>query len=248
MNDFRYSINRYLKFSWQFGVALILVFGVSRFFIVLEANKTGNYNFTSIIFLVMWLTPFILLNKQGKKLIGIKKPGNYTWLFYSFLMGMVACTIVYLIGQSLYGSSISNWFEYISNSYTVPIEELQGRTKITYFLILAVVGMTFSPIGEELLYRGLIHQSFVHRFGETTASNIDSLAFAIVHLAHFGIIYIVGNWEILYIPALLWMILMFLVSKLFFICKSKSDSIYGAILCHSGFNFAMTYFIFYHIL
>lgn len=248
MNDFRYNLNSYLKFSWKFGIALILVFGVPRFFFVLEASKTGNYNFTSIVFLLMGLLPFILLNKQGKKLIGIKKPGNSTWLFYSFLIGIAACTFVYLIGQWLYGSSISNWFEYISNSYTIPTEELQGKSRNIYFLIFAIIGMTFSPIGEELLYRGLIHQSFVPRFGESTASTIDSLAFAIVHLAHFGIIYIAGTWEILYIPALIWMILMFLASKLFFICKSKSDSIYGAILCHAGFNFAMTYFIFYHIL
>ena len=61
MNDFRYSLNSYLKFSWQFEIALILVFGASRFFHVLEANKTGDNNLTSLVFLVMWLTPFMTL-------------------------------------------------------------------------------------------------------------------------------------------------------------------------------------------
>ena len=117
-----------------------------------------------------------------------------------------------------------------------------------YFAIFAIIGMTFSPIGEELLYRGLIHQSFVPKFGNNKASILDSLAFAVVHLAHFGIIYTNGNWKFLIIPAILWITLMFLTSRLFYYCKIKTDSIYGAIIGHAGFNLAMTYFIFYHIL
>lgn len=145
--------------------------------------------------------------------------------------------------------SISNWFVYISNSYgAIPIEELKGNNKHLYFVIFALIGMTFSPIGEELLYRGLIHQSFVSRYGNNKASIIDSLAFTIVHLAHFGIIYVNGTWEFLFIPAFLWLLLMFLTSRMFFYCKSKSESIYGAILSHAGFNLAMTFFIFYYIL
>ena len=237
-----------LKFNWQFGLALILLFGIPRFFVVLNANKTGNYNFTSIIFMVMWITPFLLLNKKGKKVIGIQKPKRKRWLAYSFLLGFISCAIIFLIGKFLYQNSIENWFVYISNSYkSIPLDELNGINKINYFFMFALTAMTFSPIGEELLYRGLIHESFVSKFGNLKASIIDSLAFAIVHLAHFGIIYSNSNWRFLFIPAILWMTLMFLTSRLFFYCRQKTKSIYGAIFGHAGFNFAMTYFIFYHI-
>jgi membrane protease YdiL (CAAX protease family) len=84
--------------------------------------------------------------------------------------------------------------------------------------------------------------------GNNKASIVDSMAFAVVHLAHFGIIYSSGTLELVLMPAILWMVLMFLSSRLFFYCKSKTKSIYGAIISHAGFNFAMTYFIFYHIL
>jgi hypothetical protein len=107
--------------------------------------------------------------------------------------------------------------------------------------------MTFSPFGEELMYRGLIHQSFVSKLGNNKASIIDSLAFAVVHLAHFGFVYSSLHWNFLFVPAILWVTFMFLTSRMFFYCKTKSQSIYGAIICHAGFNFAMTYFIFYHI-
>jgi uncharacterized protein len=238
-----------LNFNWQFGLTLILLFGIPRFLLVLEANRTGNYSFTSIIFVLMWLTPFLLLKKEGRIIIGLKRPRSIKWLFYSFLMGISACILIFFLGKYLYQSTIENWFVYISNSYgSIPADGLKGGNKLIYFIIFAVIGMTFSPIGEELLYRGLIHQSFVPKIGGNKASILDSLAFAIVHLAHFGLVYVGGSWKVLFFPAVLWMILMFLASRLFFYCKSKTESIYGAIICHAGFNFAMTYFIFYHIL
>jgi len=245
-NLFRFNV---IKFNWQFGLTLILLFGIPRIILVLEANRTGNYNFTSLIFVVMWLTPFLVLKKDGRNLMGIKKPLRKQWLLYSFLLGIAMCVVVFFLGEYLYQQSTENWFVYISNSYGgIPSDGFTGKVKLIYFALFAIIGMTFSPIGEELLYRGLIHQSFVSRFGEKWASVIDSLAFALVHLAHFGIVFVNGAWQLYGVPALLWMILMFLTSRLFFLCKSKSDSIYGAVLGHAGFNLAMTYFIFYHIL
>ena len=105
--------------------------------------------------------------------------------------------------------------------------------------------MIFSPIGEEFLYRGIIHGSFVPKFGEMKASVFDSLAFAFTHIAHFGIIYTLGAWQFLPVPALLWVASMFLVSQVFFRCKLFCDSIWGAVAAHSGFNFVMMYGIFY---
>ena len=108
--------------------------------------------------------------------------------------------------------------------------------------------MTFSPIGEELFYRGVVHACFATNNGEQKASIYDSLAFGLTHLAHFGIVYIAGAWSFLFIPALLWVIGMFFASRLFFVCKQKTQSILGAMICHAGFNITMIYFIFYHIL
>lgn len=106
--------------------------------------------------------------------------------------------------------------------------------------------MIFSPIGEEFLYRGVIHGSFVEKSGEFKASIYDSLAFALTHLAHFGIIYDGEAWQFLLAPSILWVLSMFLVSQLFFRCKMMSQSIFGAVLSHSGYNLAMMYLIFYY--
>lgn len=239
----------FLKFNWQLGLGLILLFSIPRFLLVLEANKTANYSFTSLIFVGMCLTPFILLTKAGRREISIKKPKSLSWLLNSFFIGCLAGVLLFLLGNFLYQDTLENWFVYISNSYkSIPVTELKGENNLMYFVMFAFIGMTFSPIGEELLYRGLIHQSFVGKFGNNKASVIDSLAFAIVHLAHFGVVYINGEWKFFWVAAIIWMILMFFSSRLFYYCRIRSGSIYGAISCHAGFNLAMTYFIFYHIL
>lgn len=238
---------RWFRFDWKFGLALILLFGVPRFFLVLSSNITGNYSLVSIIFLLMWIAPFVFLTKAGRMGIGIRLPRHYGWLLLAFAFGTLTCALIFLIGISLFGTSINNWFVYISQSYQLP-ETLSAADKRIYFLIFAAIGVTFSPIGEELLYRGLIHQSFVARFGEMRASIFDSLAFGATHLAHFGIVYAADQWRLLLFPALLWMLLMFLTGIVFFICKKKTGSILGAIISHTGFNLAMTYFIFYHLL
>jgi len=239
---------RLFRFDWKFGTALILIFGIPRFILVLFANTTGNYSSVPALFLLMWIAPFILLTKKGRKAIGMRSPRNYTWLFYAFIIGALVCTAVFLIGVLLYEKSLGNWYVYIAQSYQLPAGELRPTDKRIYFIIFAIIGMTFSPIGEELLYRGLIHQSFVSRFGETRASIFDSLAFGVTHLAHFGIVYANGMWQFLPLPALLWVIFMFLTGLTFSFCKAKTGSILGAIVSHAGFNLAMTYFIFYHLL
>jgi membrane protease YdiL (CAAX protease family) len=108
--------------------------------------------------------------------------------------------------------------------------------------------MIFSPIGEELFYRGLVHGSFQVDIGDNRASYVDSLAFAVTHLAHFGIVYVNNQWDFLIIPSILWIFFMFITSRVFYFCKNMTGSILGAIISHAAFNLTMIYLIFYHIL
>ncbi|NNL15958.1 MAG: CPBP family intramembrane metalloprotease [Flavobacteriaceae bacterium] len=191
--------------------------------------------------------PFILLARKGRNFIGIKKPQSYKWLFYSFLLGIASCIVVFTIAQFTFGDSINNWFVYISQSFGAARNGLTPDNKIFIFLVFAIISMIFSPFGEEFLYRGVIHKSFASKFGENKASVIDSSAFALTHLAHFGIVYINNSWKLLFVPALLWVIIIYFTGRLFHFCKVKTSSVFGAVFCHAGFNLTMIYFIFYHI-
>ncbi|MEX0287981.1 MAG: CPBP family intramembrane glutamate endopeptidase, partial [Flavobacteriaceae bacterium] len=64
-------------------------------------------------------------------------------------------------------------------------------------------------------------------------------------IAHFGILFLNNTWSFYLVPTIIWVAGMFLVSLIFFKMKKLSNSIWGAVLCHAGFNLGMIYSIFY---
>jgi len=156
--------------------------------------------------------------------------------------------VVYAAATALWGRTVANPFVYIAGSYTNVPDSLSDEARLIYFLIYAVIGILFSPIGEELLYRGIAHESIASRLGNGGAALVDAGAFALTHLAHFGIVYVAGAWTFLPLPALLWVSAMFLSSLVFYTFRVLTGSIVGAIVAHAAFNLAMTYAIFYSVL
>lgn len=229
------------------GWVLILLWGIPRFAIVLGAARTGNYQWVSLIFVSMWLTPWLFFTREGRRDMGWRRPRHWGWLLSALPLGALACGLMYGIAQGLYGDGIRNWFVYISRSYSNLPDPLTGSDKLIYFAIYAGISMVFSPIGEEFFYRGVVHLCFAEAYNERTAALVDSAAFSITHLAHFGVVYHLGQWKLLPIPALLWMGLLFALCLLFSWARRRTGSILGAVLAHAGFNVAMIYAIFYGI-
>ena len=236
--------NKIFNFNWKFGVFLILIVCIPRFILVLNANASGNYSNIGLIMAISAFAPFIFLNKYGLKEIGLTKPKKYNWLLIAFVAGLIVSVLLYFLGHSLYGNSYENWYQYIGKSYHIPTG-ISQHNKAILFTIMALTGMTFSPIGEELFFRGIVHASFAKSIGERKASIVDSSAFAVTHISHFGLVFINKQWSFFTVPALIWVLSMFSVSVLFFVCKRYSGSILGAIICHAAFNLGMIYCIFY---
>lgn len=237
-----------LRPGWRSGLALVLLWSIPRFWLVLWASRTGSYQYVSLLFLSMWAAPYLLLSREGRKAMGICRPRRYGWLLAGLAAGLAYCGLMFALSYGVYGLTERNWLYYISGTYSNLPPEMNADTRLAFFLIFAAIGMTFSPIGEELFYRGLIHENFRASFGQRLASVLDSLAFALVHLAHFGIVYVSGSWKFLAGPALLWAAALFGLCLSFSCFRQRSGSILGAILAHAGFNLGMNYFIFYHIL
>lgn len=243
-NELKPFWNRFFNFNWKFGLFLILIICIPRFILVLHANASGNYSYIGLIMVISAIAPFIFLTEYGRKKIGITKPEKYNWLLIAFVSGLIVSILLYFLGQSLYGKSYENWYNYIGKSYKIPTA-INKDDKAILFTIMALTGMTFSPIGEELFFRGIVHSSFAKSIGDKKASIADGSAFAVTHISHFGLVFIKKQWNFFPIPTFIWVVSMFLVSVLFFTFKKYSGSILGAILCHSAFNVGMIYCIFY---
>ena len=243
-NELRLVWTRFFNFNWKFGLFLILIVCIPRFLLTLNANKTGDYSIIGLIMILSALTPFIFLTKSGRKSIGITKPKNHGWLLIAFIAGLIFSFILYYLGQNLYGNSYPNWYHYIGTSYNIPTE-INHNQKAFLFVIMAMTGMIFSPIGEEFFFRGIIQSAFSESIGEEVSSVVSSSAFAVTHIAHFGLVYINGQWDFLPIPTFIWVAGMFILSMAFILFKISSGSVLGAMICQSAFNLAMIYSIFY---
>lgn len=235
---------RYFSFNWKFGLFLILLVCIPRFVLVLQANASGSYGAIGLIMLLSALAPFIFLTRSGRREIGMVGTPKYRVLLLAFVCGLIASLALYFLGKVLFGQTDQNWYRYIGRSYKIPAL-ISEKDKMILFSVMALTGMTFSPIGEELFFRGMVHNSFAHSFGERKASMADASAFALTHISHFGFVYLNGKWDFFILPTLLWVISMFLVSLLFFRFRQMAGSILGAIICHAAFNLGMIASIFY---
>ena len=243
-NELRPFWRRFFVFNWKFGLFLILIICIPRFILVLNANASGNYSSIGLIMTISAIAPFIFLRKPGLKKIGITKPHKYNRLLIAFVSGLIASIALYFLGEGLYGKSYENWYTYIGKSYNIP-KGIKVNDKTILFSIMTFTGMTFSPVGEELFFRGIVHSSFEKSIGEKKASIVDSSAFALTHISHFGLVFINNRWNFFTTPTIIWVASMFLVSLMFFAFRKYSGSILGAIICHSAFNSGMIYCIFY---
>ena len=177
-NELRPFWNRLFNFDWKFGLFLILIICIPRFILVLNANSSGNYGYIGLIMAISAAAPFLFLSKFGQGKVGITKPKNYSWLIIAFGAGLTASILLYFLGQFLYGTSYENWYTYIGKSYKIP-NGINLHDKAILFSIMTLTGMTFSPIGEELFFRGIVHTSFAKSIGDKKASIVDSSAFEI---------------------------------------------------------------------
>ena len=239
--------SRYFNLDWKLGVFIFLLFVAIRYWLVFGiVMHGGGGNSLFLLFLSMWFVPFILFTRRGRNQIGIRKPNAWIKLFYAFVIGILFCGLSFFVTYLIYGLSLDNSFVYMSRIFGIDSAIIEAY-RYQIFMMSLLFGMTFSPIGEEFLFRGVIHSCFVSRFGQNRASLLDSLAFAIAHLPHFGILYIAGTWSIPFFPTLLWMFSLFILSRILFYLNTKSKSIWSSVFAHAGYNAMMMYINFFII-
>ncbi|SHL55971.1 CPBP family intramembrane glutamic endopeptidase [Hymenobacter psychrotolerans] len=238
------------RFNWKTGAWLLALFSIARFALVLHANVTRSYQVVALIFVAMIVLPFLVLKRAGRRKIGLVWPRRWGSVLLGGTSGVLSCTALFYLTTSFFGLGERNSLAYISRTYGNIAQVLTDQNRLTYFLIFTIPSLLFSPIGEEIFYRGLVHECFAGSLGNRKATLIDSAAFALVHVAHFGLIYAGpgAGWRFLAGPALLWVAFLFGACLLFSVARRKSGSVWGAVAAHALFNLTMNYFIFYHLL
>src|SRR3954451_16944020 len=113
----RRPFRRAIGFDIRTAVALLLVFGVVRVALVLQANVTGSYQAVSFVFVAMAVLPWVVLTRIGRRRVGIVQPDRWRWILPAGLAGASCCLITFALVTLIWGDSVSNPFVYIARSY-----------------------------------------------------------------------------------------------------------------------------------
>ncbi len=228
---------------WKLGATTAFAVSIVLAIIFASMRAYGTLGPISLRFLLplgfvlMAITPWILLTREGRRDIGFKKPLSASIYFKSVLFGILAASVCFIVGLALFGKGVDNWFVSVARSFSqtanpkLPVFQL--------YLMFTVTSMLFSPFGEEIFFRGLLQRTLEDRFSARTSTWVECLAFGFVHLCHHGLVIGAAGLTLLPHSAPIWFVLMVSVAHLFAWLRKRSESLYPAIAAHSAFNFAM---------
>ncbi len=195
-------------------------------------------------FIAMALTPYLFFRKEGRRRAGLRWPRRPLWIVYGMLLGAVGAGFCYWLGVTLFGQTVDNWFVSVRRSFPVT-PEMEAMSRMQLFWIISVPSMIFSPLGEELFFRGFLQQAVEERWNYRTGVVVDAGLFAAIHLFHHGILRIDGQLQLLPVSGAIWMLLIFGTGVLFAFLRRATGSLVAPVLSHAVFNLAMTYTIFF---
>ncbi len=194
-------------------------------------------------FVLMMLLPWVLLTRDGRRKIGLKRPNTRSSYLLGIGMGAGSAFLCFLFGYLLFGTAPDNWFVNIGNTFKASMD-----TSAMSFWMLTLVFTTpallLSPIGEEIFYRGLAQDTLEQKFSVRMSTVMECSLFALVHQVHHGIIKTAAGLTYLPLSGALWFIQMFFVAWMFAWLRKRSGSIFVSILAHMMFNLTMNTTIF----
>ena len=120
----------------------------------------------------------------------------------------------------------------------------------TAFAVIALLTISFTPVGEEFLFRGLIQQSFTLRWNAVIATLVNGFAYGLIHLLHVhGLWHNVSGFHLRLVSGALMVLLLAGLGAIFTLCRLwELGSLWCAVVAHAACNLAMISAIFLHFL
>ncbi len=232
---------RWLPWPWAVALAVGLVLAGMRVLGVL-----GPVQWRWLLplgFVVMAVLPWLLMTAPGRRSIGLCRATDRR--FYALALG-AGCATALVCGQlglAVFGMGADNWFVSIATSYRNTLDT-RGLALWQLHLFFTLPACLFSPVGEEIFFRGLLHGALQERFGARAAAVSEAGLFGLVHVCHHGLWLAATGWAFRPVSGVLWMLLMFGTALVFSALRQRSGSLGPAIVAHAMFNATMNTFIF----
>jgi len=195
-------------------------------------------------FVLMALSPWVLMHGPGRRAIGLRRPASaLAWTHLGAMgLGGAAALACVVIGLVLFGTGSDNWFVSIAANFARSVN--LGLPVWQLALMFTITAMSFSPIGEEIFFRGLLQHALAQRFTARVGTGVECIGFGLVHLCHHGVVMGASGLAMQPRSAPIWFGLMVAVAGLFAWLRERSGSLYPAIAAHAAYNLVMSICIF----
>jgi len=229
------------KHAWFAAVVYAMVFAGMR---VIGTLGPANLRWVMPLgFVLMAVLPFMLLRAPARRDMGLKLAGGPRDYGLAIVAGAGAALACFVLGKALFDASPDNWFMSIAGSYRRNMDTA-GWDLVRLHLVFTIPAIVFSPIGEEIFFRGYLQYMLEQRFSARASTTGECAAFAVVHLCHHGLFVAATGIGFRPLSGLLWMLLMFGTALMFAWLRKRTGSLLPAIASHAAFNLVMNLTIF----
>jgi hypothetical protein len=228
---------------WLLSLLVLAILAAARFYSAFGPPQARILFLLHI--LVMWALPFIFLTRQGRRDIGLRRQGITPGALVLCCVAGAACgLLIFWIGMALYGDSPDNWCVSIRDSFQLK-QMLAAMSPAAAFAVITLSTMSFTPIGEEFLFRGLIQQSFTLRWNAAIATLVNGLTYGLLHLLHVhGLWRDAAGFHLRVVSGTLIVILLAGLGAVLTLCRLRTGSLWCAVVAHAACNLAMMSAIF----
>lgn len=213
-----------------------LIFGIHA---VIRFAGLWNTLFIPISLLILWPLPWMLSSKPGREAMRFRLPMSAAWWAIGPATALGTLGVCGAIVWVLFGDSDTNWLAQHAKAMSVALRQVPAdASQFSRYLVVTVPAVLFSPLGEEFLYRGYMLAGFGQRWGIRTAMVLQASAFALVHLAHYGLDPLQPVLIVIWLPS------MFAAALILGWIVVKSGSVWVGVLSHAVFNAGMNGLVF----
>ena len=229
------------------GMFWIAALGIGALFFAMRAGGTlgpVSLNFLlPLMCVAMVAVPWLLLSRDGRRQIGLQRARRGADYATGASVGVMAAAVCFGLGFWWFGTTPDHWYVSIANRYRQSYQT-QGLSVLQLHLVFSTAACFFSPLGEEIFFRGFLQRTLEDRFSRRRSTGIEAGFFGLVHLCHHGVAVTAGGITLRPLSGVLWVLLMSCTALCFAWIRQRSASLWPAVLAHSSFNATMNVFIF----
>ncbi|MGA2572474.1 MAG: type II CAAX endopeptidase family protein [Terracidiphilus sp.] len=189
--------------------------------------------------LAMWALPWIFLNAEGRRGIGLCRPRKWLpALALSGIAGGFAGLLCFAVGWTTPHDSPSNLLVCVHHG--LQLEQMRAAMPLGLILVaIGVPAVILMPVGEEIFFRGIMQQAFAQRFGGIAATLVQGVAFGVVHLQIVAVSLDAAGFHFRWLAGAATLAGGILVGALLTICRMRSGSLFASMAAHAACNLTM---------